>query len=96
MTRGALASTGKKRGDATGLWAKIKFDRQIVAIAKVARATTIYSDDSDVRVIAAAEGIAVVGLAELELPDTKRQGDLFRHQEIEDEPPPEHEPDDEV
>jgi len=27
MTRGALAETGKKRGKATGPWAKIKCDR---------------------------------------------------------------------
>ena len=96
MTRGALASTGKKRGDATGPWAKIKYDRQIVAIAKVTRATTIYSDDDDIRTIATVENIPVVGLAELPLPDEARQGDLFKHQEVEREPPPEKEADDEA
>ena len=41
MTRAALDDTGKKRGKATGPWAKIKYDRQIVAIAKVIGATAI-------------------------------------------------------
>lgn len=94
MTRGAMDSTGKKRGNATGPWAKIKYDRQIVAIAKVHRATTIYSDDSDIRSIATAEDIPVIGLAELPLPEESRQGDLFKHQEVEDEPVPEQEPED--
>jgi hypothetical protein len=67
MTRAAL-STGDKRGGLGAPWAKVKFDRQIVAIAKVARATMIYSDDADVRTLAAAENIPVIGLAELPLP----------------------------
>jgi hypothetical protein len=49
------------------------FDRQIVAIAKVARATAIYSDDADVRSMAAAQDIAVIGLAELPLPPVDPQ-----------------------
>ena len=94
MTRNALEGTGNKRGKATGPWAKIKYDRQIVAVAKVARATTIYSDDADIRSIAAAEDIPVVGLAELPLPDEARQPDLFKHQEVEDEAAPEKEAED--
>lgn len=94
MTRDAIDNTGKKRGKATGPWAKIKYDRQIVAIAKIAQATTIYSDDSDIRSIANAEDITVVGLADLPLPDEARQADLFKHQEVDDEPAPEKEPDD--
>jgi hypothetical protein len=69
MTRAALDDTGKKRGKATGPWAKIKYDRQVVAIAKVTRATAIYSDDKDIRAIAKQEGIRVIGLADLPLPD---------------------------
>ena len=92
MTRSALRATGKKRGKATGQWAKIKYDRQIVAIAKVTRATTIYSDDKDIRSIAAVEGIPVIGLAELPLPDKDRQTDLFRHQEVKEEIIPEEDP----
>jgi hypothetical protein len=70
MTRGALAA-GNKRGDSSATWAKIKYDRQIVAIAKVAGATTIYSDDADVASIARQASIEVVGLAALPLPPPK-------------------------
>lgn len=77
MTRNALDS-GKKRervrSDAT--WAKIKYDRQIVAIAKVCGATTIYSDDRDVKSIARAANIAVVGLAQLQLPPAVAQHEM--------------------
>lgn len=55
-------------GDAQTTWAKLKYDRQIVAIAKVNRATTIYSDDRGVRTVAARAGIEVKGLADLPLP----------------------------
>jgi hypothetical protein len=72
MTRAAI-DAGDKRGGAAAAWAKVKFDRQIVAIAKVARATVIYSDDADVRVLAATENIAVIGLAELPLPPEEAQ-----------------------
>jgi hypothetical protein len=87
MTRGALAATGKKRGNSNAPWAKVKFDRQIVAIAKVARATAIYSDDGDVRTIATGENIPVIGLDELPLPDDARQGDLLKLLEVHNEPP---------
>jgi hypothetical protein len=72
MTRAAI-DTGDKRGGSAAAWAKVKFDRQIVAIAKVARATAIYSDDADVRVLAATENIAVIGLAELPLAPEEAQ-----------------------
>jgi predicted nucleic acid-binding protein len=51
MTRAAISDGGKK-GASRAPWAKVKYDRQIVAIAKVAQATAIYSDDNDVRSIA--------------------------------------------
>ncbi len=44
MTRTALASGDKKAG-ATAHWTKVKFDRQIAAIARVAQASAIYTDD---------------------------------------------------
>ena len=90
MTRTALDG-GNKRGKATGPWAKIKYDRQIVAVAKVSRATAIYSDDADIRSIAAEDDIHVIGLGDLPLSDEARQGDLFQYKESKDEPPPEKE-----
>lgn len=89
MTRAAL-DAGNKRGAAAAdaIWAKVKYDRQIVAIAKVSRATTIYTDDGDLGALARAEGIAVVGLADLPIPEGSAQKDLFKHQEVDDEEPP--------
>lgn len=49
--------------------AKINFDRQIVAIAKVHKAHTIYSDDGGVRNFATENKIRVVGVLELPLPE---------------------------
>ena len=75
MTRDAIAKKAKK-GSSDATWAKIKYDRQIVAIAKVSGATTIYSDDGDIKAIAKLSGINVIGLADLPLPDEDRQGSL--------------------
>ena len=49
-------------------WQKVKFDRQIVAIARVHKATTIYSDDQHVKAIAEDVGIKVIPCWELPLP----------------------------
>jgi hypothetical protein len=72
MTRKALDS-GRKRGQSAATWAKVKYDRQIVAIAKVCGAATIYSDDGDVRTLAKTVKIDVIGLADLPLPPEKAQ-----------------------
>ena len=64
-------SAGDKRGGARGDWQKVKVDRQILAIAKVCRAVTIYSNDADIRALAPSAGLSVVGLEELPLPDRK-------------------------
>jgi hypothetical protein len=74
-TRDAIAA-GNKRGDAQGTWAKVKYDRQIVAIPKVEAADTIYSDDEDVRRLANQAGIAVIKISELPLPPEMAQGRL--------------------
>jgi predicted nucleic acid-binding protein len=68
--------TGDKRGSVSQPWTKVKFDRQIVAIAKVNLATRIYSDDRDVRAFATKAGLEVVSCWELPLPPAK-QTDLF-------------------
>ncbi len=75
MTRAARES-GDKRGGVDAPWAKINFDRQIVAIAKVAGATEIYSDDRDLRTFAEEQGLKVIGVADLPIPARIREPQL--------------------
>lgn len=58
-------------------WAKLKFDCQIVAIAKACGATQIYSDDEDVYKLGAAASIPVLRTRDLELPPEAGQAELF-------------------
>jgi PIN domain len=78
MSREALAS-GRKRGESTATWAKVKYDRQIVAIAKVHSATTIYSNDGDIATLGKRAKIDVVSLANLPLPPEKAQLELLEY-----------------
>lgn len=75
MTRDALDG-GNKRGEADGTWAKIKYDRQIVAIAKVHAVEAIYSDDTNVVSFAAKHDIPVIRLHECPIPIDALQGSL--------------------
>lgn len=75
MTRDALDGGGRKNTSAA-TYAKLKYDRQIVAIAKVMQATTIYSDDRHIRTLGKRAKIDVVGLADLPLPPADPQMDL--------------------
>jgi hypothetical protein len=68
MSRAAIDNGNKRGTSSSAIWAKVKFDRQIVAIAKVCRATRIYSDDGDIRSIAKTTNIPVSGLGDLPLP----------------------------
>ena len=74
MLNAALTS-GDKRAN-TKTWAKAKFDWQIVAIAKVANAHTIYSDNGDLVRIGARHGLMVIKTDDLPLPVSARQGKL--------------------
>lgn len=74
MTREALA-IGDKRGGSTQPWQKVKFDRQIVAIARVHGASRIYADDHGLVAFATMIGTDVVSSWGLPLPET--QDDLF-------------------
>lgn len=49
----------------------MKFDRQIVAIAKVSGAKTIYSTDKEVLSLPKKEGLQAVSLDELPMPPPK-------------------------
>jgi predicted nucleic acid-binding protein len=79
MTRSA-SGKGNKRGTSTAIWAKVKFDRQIVAIAKVAGATAIYSDDGDIKTLGKESKIDVIAIADLPLPPQDAQIDLFKNE----------------
>ena len=61
-----------KRGSSTSPWAKLRFDRQIVAIAKTNRVSRIYSDDEDVMKFATKLGIEVIATWQLPLPAAKQ------------------------
>jgi predicted nucleic acid-binding protein len=66
-------SKGNKRGSATGSeWQKVKFDRQIVAIAKANGASAVYTDDPDVVAHCKDCGMPVFGSTDLPLPPSKQ------------------------
>jgi hypothetical protein len=73
MTRKALESAMGKRGGSSDSWPKIKFDRQIVAIAKVCGVEKIYSQDGGVSTLGHSVGIPVIGIADLPLPVQRSQ-----------------------
>jgi hypothetical protein len=69
----AIASASDKRAMIDAPWAKIKFDRQIVAIAKVSAATAIYTDDEKLITFATLHDIPCTRIADLPIPDSARQ-----------------------
>jgi hypothetical protein len=66
-TAKAIAA-GDKRSGSKEMWAKIKFDRQIVAIAMVNGATEIISDDGHIAFTCGECGLKIKSLADLDLP----------------------------
>ena len=66
-TAKAMAA-GDKREGLQADWTKVKFDRQIVAIALVNNASEIISDDADVAAIGERWGVKVTSIEELPLP----------------------------
>ncbi len=63
----ATKKTHKERAKQSP-WNKIKFDRQIVAIAKTQGASVVYSDDEQLRKFAHECGMEAYGLAEIGVP----------------------------
>jgi predicted nucleic acid-binding protein len=63
---------GDKRGGSSGIWTKVRFDRQIVAIARTNRAKRIFSDDEDLAKFATKLEIEVVPTWDLPLPAAKQ------------------------
>jgi predicted nucleic acid-binding protein len=84
MTRQALDQGDKKEGHG-GPSAKIKFDRQIIAISRVEGAETIYSDDSDMRKLASKYGLQIICTHEIPLPPEDPQARLFDDNDSVDE-----------
>jgi len=76
MIRDAIKS-GDKRSGIIETWAKVKFDRQIIAIAKVNGVSVVYSDDNGLRAFSKLIGSDVIGVPELPLPPSKTQGQLL-------------------
>ncbi len=63
---------GDKRGGITSPWTKVKFDRQIVAVAKVNGCKRLYSDDDDVIKFGEKAGLEVISTWKLPLPLAKQ------------------------
>ena len=72
--REAIQRGDKRDGSETKT--KLKFDRQIVAIAKVFNASTIYSEDKDIKRYGERAGIKVMTSNELPLPPEIPQREL--------------------
>lgn len=76
-------STGDKKNKAQA-YQKVKVDRQILAICKVAGCDTLYTDDKGLIASAKLCGITTVRLCDLPIPESARQHqlDLDPHEEL--------------
>jgi len=91
INRDALAQLDQK--NAAEPYQKRKVDRQIIAICKVYGATELYTNDKGLANQALLCGVTPIGIADVEIPDSARQGklNLEQHEEIlvtDDEPAP--------
>jgi len=75
MTCDAI-SAGDLRAGTNATRAKLKFDRQIIAIARIHDQTAIYSDDGDMPKLAESLDIDVIPVRALPLPPTDPQAKL--------------------
>ena len=75
MTRDAI-SAGDLRAGTGATRAKIKFDRQIIAIARTQSQTTIYSDDNGIAKLSKPLKLKVIPVHALPLPPKDLQGAL--------------------
>ena len=82
---------GDKKGGSESQWSKIKFDRQIVAIAKVNGADAIYSTDRDVVRFGRQAKIDVINVHDL--PDPPPQQIDMSYEELQESQPSEAAPD---
>lgn len=68
---------GDKKDGSDQTWAKVKYDRQIAAIAKVNGASTLYTNDKNLRNFSMQRGLRVIGVEELPVPDSIAQMRMF-------------------
>jgi len=80
----AASGQGVKTANAV-THAKLKYDRQIVAIARTEGATTFYTDDENQAALAQRVGMTVRGLADCPIPTTAAQIPLNFNQTDDDE-----------
>ena len=75
MTREALRE-GDLRAGTQATRAKLKFDRQIIAIARTQSQTKIHSDDEDISTLAEPLGLEVIPVHALPVPPEDAQRNL--------------------
>ena len=76
LTREAIAKGNKRGATPEADWAKVKFDRQIVAIARVVGAKAIYTNDDLLAKHARAVELDAIGLDDLPEPPVAPQLEL--------------------
>lgn len=76
----ALSSGNKKGKQKHAAWSKVKFDHQIVAIARSRLAACIYSDDKGLINFAKSSGLKAMSADELPDDPAKAQGTLEFHE----------------
>ena len=74
----AELSKQQKKNAVEATWAKMKFDRQIVAICKVEKASCIYSDDEDVYNVGKRKSIPVYRVEDIQVPKKSADPNDFR------------------
>lgn len=73
LTREAIAKGNKRGATPEAEWAKVKFDRQIVAIARVVGAKAIYTNDDQLAKHAKTAAIEAIGPDDLPEPSVAPQ-----------------------
>ena len=86
LTRDAISRGDKRGATPEADWFKVKFDRQIIAIARVVGATTIYTNDGQLARHAKEIGILAIDVAGLPEPPAPPQMQLDL-EPLEPEPP---------
>ena len=64
----SVSTVSDKKGGVEATWAKVKFDRQIMAIACVNNVERVYSDDQHLHALGKKLGVEVVRTLDLPLP----------------------------